>query len=227
MKSAVVTLILGRLENILISEEAKSRESEWIKTELSASAYPSSFLKHARRAVEKKKKKTRREKNSEQDFNKCICITYFKGRSEAVRVSTPLGIRAAFNSKNRKWWLTCRAKDKPPTETQLGLVGAIRCMECEGLCWWNSKNKQRTAQETQVSRAHEKGRAICNCTTHGHRSCYSLESQNSSEVAANGGAKVLEAFIMWELDNKEKEMMNQDKGMDLGHPWLDLKKAKE
>ena len=52
VKSGVVISLLGPLNNVTISQQAKQTERDRIVTELAANGYPSTFLKRATRKIE-------------------------------------------------------------------------------------------------------------------------------------------------------------------------------
>ena len=223
VKSAVVTSLLRRLNNINISEEAKCREFERIMAELSANGYPSSFLKRARRTAEKKKDRPEKKNAAaKQEINQFVCIPYAKGTSEAIRrVLAPLGIRTAFRSKNRKWSLMNKAKDKLPADTQPGVVYAIGCGDCERV--YVGETARTSKERIKEHRCHtrmgktELSAIAQHVSDTGHTIHW--EARTLAKEQHTIARKVQEALFIHKLD---KKTMNQDKGMDLSNLWLDV-----
>ena len=227
VKSAVVTSLLARTENITLSEEAKREEAHRTLIELSANGYPRTFLQRAQRKMQRPKNRAKdyaQKQNEQRDTTSiCAAIPYVKGTSEAIRrVLAPLGIMTAFSSKKRKWSLMRGAKDRLSADTQPGVVYALGCADCHQVYIGETG---RTAKErTKEHKCHTRmGKTEMSAIAqHVLDTNHQIHWQPRVLVKEQHVTKrkIHEALIIRALDCSMKKTMNQDKGLELSRLWF-------
>ena len=227
VKAAVATSLFDRVKNITVSDEAKRNEYTRVESELSANGYPTSLLKRAKRKAQQRSEKPQPKKVDKDQESKTdtVVIPYVSGTSEAIRrVLAPLGIRTAFRGTSRKWTLMSGAKDKIPPDTQPGVVYAIGCLDCEQV--YVGETARTSRERLKEHKCHTRmGKGELSAVAQ-HVADTAHEIHWKARILARErtttARKVREALIIHRLDRKggQKRTMNQDKGTELSHLWL-------